>query len=212
MGVMPFHLEKGVMGLRFDYLTRSPEVRDDLRARLGGGADPFAVASSISIPWPGHPNISIDALGNNIGQFSQALDDLFSLNPAQFDAHERRRGREYQDDNNALELRNQDTPGNRAAFVGYWNAHAPPGSALRNQMRLAMLQALNPAPGEQNTRPRIDHWWDCTLPDGAAPQVITSFDVPHVARVFFCTPHFDNPPVRWPVESTRRRDPALPPR
>ena len=51
MGIMPFHLEKGVMGLRFDYLTRTQEVRDDLRSRLGAGADAFDIASGISITW-----------------------------------------------------------------------------------------------------------------------------------------------------------------
>ena len=100
---------------------------------------------------------------------------------------------------------NRDTPGNRAAFVGYWNVHAPLGSAPRNQMGQAILKALNPAPGEQNARLRIDYWWDCTLPDGDPPGVITSFDVPHVARVFFCTPHLDQAGgAPWPVESSVR--------
>ncbi len=205
MGIMPFHLEKGVMGLRFDYLTRTQEVRDDLRSRLEAGADAFDVASGISITWPGHPNIVIDALHDNFNAFKQALDDLVALNPAPLTTHERRTGGEYQQDNNGLDQRNRDTPGNRAAFVGYWNVHAPLGSAPRNQMGQAILKALNPAPGEQNARLRIDYWWDCTLPDGDPPGVITSFDVPHVARVFFCTPHLDQAGgAPWPVESSVR--------
>jgi len=213
MGVMPFHLEKGVMGLRFDYLTRSPEVRADLRTRLGGvGTDPFAVASSISIPWPGHPNISIDALGNNIGPFSQALDDLFALNAAQFDHHERRTGQEYQQDNNQLEPRNQDTPGNRGAFAGYWTWACRTYAGLQEEMRQAIHAAVTSA------KPRVDYWWDCTLRDNNPSRVITCFDLPLIARVFFCTPHLDpaappSPPSRVaPVESRVRRDPGLPSR
>ena len=116
MGIMPFHLEKGVMGLRFDYLTRSPEARQYLATQLGGGhpVDPFVVAANISIQ-----GLQINVLNDDMTTFMNALDGLCALNNYRFDAHERRTGQEYQEDNNALEPRNQDTPGNRAAFVGY---------------------------------------------------------------------------------------------
>jgi len=210
MGIMPFHLEKGVMGLRFDYLTRSPEARQYLATQLGGGppVDPFVVASNINIQ-----GIQINVLNDDITTFMNALDQLSALNNYRFDAHERRSGQEYQEDNNALEPRNQDTPGNRAAFVGYWTWAFAPGRspALKDDMRRAMHKALNSStPGPP--RPRIDHWWDCTLPDGSAPQVICSLDVPSIARVLFCTPHLDQAAALGPVESIRRRDPNYPPR
>jgi hypothetical protein len=41
MGTMPFHLEKGMMGLRLDYLTRSKKLRDSIYVRLMAGEDPF---------------------------------------------------------------------------------------------------------------------------------------------------------------------------
>jgi hypothetical protein len=187
---MPFHLEKGVMGLRFDYLARSPEVRTYLTTKLQvRGADPFAVASSISIPFPGNPNIDIDALNDDISVFRNALQELWRLNQDQFDEHERREPDQYSADNDALDPRNQDTPGNRQAFVGYWQNVAKP--ALKEEMRQAMLKALT------SNRPRIDHWWDCTQPDGDPPRVICSLDVPAVARVLFCTPHLG--PVESPI-------------
>ncbi|TMF06108.1 MAG: hypothetical protein E6I38_10740 [Chloroflexi bacterium] len=210
MGIMPFHLEKGVMGLRFDYLTRSPEARQYLATQLGGGhpVDPFVVAANISIQ-----GLQINVLNDDMTTFMNALDGLCALNNYRFDAHERRTGQEYQEDNNALEPRNQDTPGNRAAFVGYWTWAFAPGRspALKDDMRRAMQKALNSStPGPP--RPRIDHWWDCTLPDGSAPQVICSLDVPSIARVLFCTPHLDQAAALGPVESIRRRDPNYPPR
>jgi len=210
MGIMPFHLEKGVMGLRFDYLTRSPEARQYLATQLGGGhpVDPFVVAANISIQ-----GLQINVLNDDMTTFMNALDQLCALNNYRFDAHERRTGQEYQEDNNALEPRNQDTPGNRAAFVGYWTWAFAPGRspALKDDMRRAMQKALNSStPGPP--RPRIDHWWDCTLPDGSAPQVICSLDVPSIARVLFCTPHLDQAAALGPVESIRRRDPNYPPR
>lgn len=206
MGIMPFHLEKGVMGLRFDYLTRSPQVRAFFVGQLTpAGADPFAVASAISIPWPGGrvDPIVIDALNADFNTFKQALEDLWALDGYRFDAHERRRGSEYQDDNNALEPRNRDTPGNRQAFIGYWTNAAAANRGLKNVMRTAMLAALQTATAGP-PRPRIDYWWDCTLADGSPPTVIYSDQVPSIARVLFCTPH------AGVVESTVRG--ALPPR
>ena len=207
MGIMPFHLEKGVMGLRFDYLTRSPDARQYLAAQLvGGPVDPFVVAANINIQ-----GIQVDVLNNDMLTFMNALDGLHALNNYRFDPHERRTGQEYREDNDALEPRNQDTPGNRAAFVGYWTWASGQSPAVKNDMRRAMLRALNTAtPGPP--RPRIDHWWDCTLPDGSTPQVICSLDVPSIARVLFCTPHLDQAAALGPVESIRRRDANFPPR
>jgi len=178
---MPFHLEKGVMGLRFDYLMRSPEVRQFLLT--SPDPDPFHLVANINIQ-----GIQIDALHNDLNTFRHALDQLYSLNNYQFDSHERRRGSEYLDDNRALDQRNNDMPGNRQAFVNYWTNAAASDPGLTNVIRAAMRSALqNVTSGLP--RPRIDHWWDCTLPDGNPPTVIYSDQVPSIARVLFCTPH-----------------------
>ena len=60
MGAMPFHLEKGVLGLRMDYLSRSPAVRAHVVKRLQAGQDPFEVAASIDIPGVGVINVFTD--------------------------------------------------------------------------------------------------------------------------------------------------------
>jgi hypothetical protein len=181
MGIMPFHLEKGVMGLRFDFLMRSPEVRQFI---LGSpDPDPFHLAANINVG-----GIQIDALHDDLNTFKDALDQLYSLNNYQFDSHERRQGREYLDDNRALDQRNNDMPGNRRAFVDYWTNAAASNPGLTNVMRIAMRSALQSVTLGL-PRPRIDHWWDCTLPDGNPPTVIYSDQVPSIARVLFCTPH-----------------------
>ncbi len=186
MGTMPFHLEKGVMGLRFDYLTRSPQVRTFLLANLGPGADPFVVAENISVPNATGGFIQIKALTHTIQQFKAALQDLWNLDQTQFDAEERRQPHEYQADQIPLDTNNKDTGGNRLAFAGYWTLAVATNPYLKEEIRLAIVKALtNVGP----YRPRIDYWWDCTLPDGSPPRVICSLDVPAVARVLFCTPH-----------------------
>ena len=57
MGAMPFHLEKGALGLRMDYLTRSPAVRahvshayrrDKTRLKSPAASTSRALASSTS--------------------------------------------------------------------------------------------------------------------------------------------------------------------
>ena len=130
MGIMPFHLEKGVMGLRFDYLTRSPDARPYLAAQLvGGPVDPFVVAANINIG-----GIHIDVLNDDMTTFMNALDQLCALNNYRFDAHERRTGQEYQEDNNALEPRNQDTLGTERPLsaIGHGRLHL--AEALRSRM------------------------------------------------------------------------------
>jgi len=184
MGGMPFHLEKGCMGLRFDYLCRSQIVRQYLLAQLTPpGSDPFVVATNITVGA-----ITIDALNDTKQSFKAKLDLLEAADPGRFDAHERRSAGEYEFDQTHLLPLNKDTSGNRAAFVGYWTYKKQTCSNVVPDARAAMIEALTAAtPGLP--RPRMDFWWDCTLPDGACPTVVCSLDSPAVARVLFVTDH-----------------------
>src|SRR5437667_12860444 len=99
MGIMPFHLEKGVMGLRFDYLTRSPEARQYLATQLGGGhpVDLGVVAADISVQ-----GLQIKVLSDEMNTLMNAFDQLCGLNNYCFDANERMTGTAYEADNYAL--------------------------------------------------------------------------------------------------------------
>jgi hypothetical protein len=185
MGSMPFHLEKGVMGLRFDYLTRSPECRQVLLQNLQQpGADPFQVARNIQVASPSG-SIRINVIDDGMAGFTDRLQELWVLNPTQLPDHEERRTKaDYIRDESGLDARNRDTPGNRQAFVSYWETLAPQANPnIKAEMAQALVSALT------SGRQRIDYWWDCSQLDTDKPMVICSLDVPRVARVFFSTPH-----------------------
>src|SRR6266545_4443501 len=98
MGGMPFHLEKGCMGLRFDYLCRTQLVRQFLLAELtmNPNSDPFLIAENITIA--GVPT-TIHALTDSKTTFMARLEDLLLAEPAApFDPHERRSSADYQAD------------------------------------------------------------------------------------------------------------------
>lgn len=181
MGAMPFHLEKGVIGLRFDYLCRSQLVRQHVLARLHGGQNPFTISKTLD---PG--GIGIDAMGDSLSDFKKALDALLASDPTTVPG-ERRSGNDYDIDQRRLLGLNQDSGGNRDAFVKYWAVDAPGlNPNLKPEMTQAFIRALESL---NSTRQRIDFWWDCTMPDHNPPTVICSLDVPWIARVFFCTDH-----------------------
>ena len=180
-GGMPFHLEKGVIGLRFDYLCRSGLVRDHIRARLAANENPFRMSKTLNIN-----DIPIDAMGDSKSEFKKKLDALLVEDPVLV-PEERRSGDEYLIDQARLLGLNQDTAGNRDGFVQYWATTAPALNAnLQSDLRQALIQAIDSL---DSIRQRIDFWWDCTMPDHHPPTVITSLDVPWIARVLFCTDH-----------------------
>lgn len=180
-GGMPFHLEKGVIGLRFDYLCRSGLLRDHVRTRLHAGENPFTVSKTLD---PG--GIAIDAMGDSLSDFKKALDALLASDPATVPG-ERRSGNDYDIDQARLLGLNRDSAGNRDGFVRYWAVDAPPKNPnIKAEMSQALIRAIESL---TSTRQRIDFWWDCTMPDHDPPTVICSLDVPWIARVFFCTDH-----------------------
>lgn len=203
MGGMPFHLEKGCMGLRFDYLCRSQLVRQFLLAKLQAGGDPFVVAAHITVA-----GITIDALNESKGSFKTKLDQLETADPGRFDAEERRSGLEYDNDQTHLLPLNQDTAGNRYAFVTYWTNAKSNCSNVEGDARAAMVKALQAVgPGAPALpKPRMDFWWDCTLDNGECPTVQCSLDSPRVARVLFITDHPSAvaEPSRWKRARARR--------
>jgi len=192
MGGMPFHLEKGCMGLRFDYLCRSPLVRQFLWQQLQpAGSNPFLIAQNITVA-----GITFNVLNDSKTSFTAKLDPLEANDAGRFDGEERRSSSEYTSDQTALLPLNKDTSGNRAAFVGYWTNKQSTCANIVPDARAAMIEALEavtPGPPDFGLptlpRPRMDFWWDCTLQDGECPMVRCSLESPRVARVLFITDH-----------------------
>ena len=201
-GGMPFHLEKAVLGLRLDYLTRSPAVRQHVLARLQNDLEnPFVVATNISVPGMS----TINALTDMKAEFTQKLNDLLQVDPNPPSSHhDRRTGAEYlQDQNTYLLPPNKDNAGNRQAFMRYWQSKM--NQALIDQARQAFIIALTSLNSE---RTRIDHWWDCSLNDGTPPMIITSLESPGIARVLFITDHEPVEPPDTPMRGAPDPDPV----
>lgn len=175
MGTMPFHLEKGVLGLRMDYLCRSPAVRDHVVARLQAGEDPFEVAASISIPGVPVINVFMDRKAD----FVTGLDSLKEADPTPDSPYERRSGREYWDDQQHLMRANNDSTGNRDNFSAYWLQRR---ALVAGVMREKLIQALT------STKHHIDFWWECSLEEGEDPTVYV-METPGAAHVLFVTDH-----------------------
>jgi hypothetical protein len=194
MGTMPYHLEKGVLGLRMDYLTRSPAVRAHVLQRLQAGEDPFVVAGDINIP--GVPTINVFI--NLKADFAARLDALLNADPDPPDSdHERRSGTRYLEDQRNLMPRNDDRTANRNRFEQFWRGHQ--NGSLTDQMRDVLVSALS------SGREHIDYWWECGLPEGSPPQVLL-FETDGAAHVFFSTDHRPVEPI-----NTAITDPEDPP-
>ncbi len=195
---MPFHLEKGVLGLRLDYLTRSPAVRNHVLLRLLAGEDPFVVAATINVLNVGNINVFTDKKAD----FVRKLDDLLDQDWTDYDPHGKRSGQDYwQDQKDNLRPANNDNTGNRNAFAGFWG---PRQHVVRHAMRLALIRALT------SGKSHIDYWWECSLPEGSDPTVMV-LETPGAAHVLFVT---DHGPVEDPATGVRGRpdpDPQFPP-
>jgi hypothetical protein len=185
------------MGLRFDYLTRSPLVRAHLLQQFQApNPDPLAISRNITAG-----GVTINALDDTKTEFEGKLDVLHGADPGDR-PHEPRRGSEYEADQLHLLPRNRDTTLNRVAFVGYWTNALNQYPSLSTEMAQALVTGLTAVTPVGGPRERMDHWWDCTLRDGTPPTVICSLEIPSVARIFYCTPH----------EGAVEPDPLLPPR
>ena len=172
MGFMPNSLYKGTIGLRLDFLSRYPSVRLEVATRLEAGESPLTVVSDIHAK-----GIKIDALNDSKADFIKKLNFLNSRDEIVDPSHDRS-GRVYHASDAHLHPRNQDSGGNRKAFLQYWIDNGD--QALINVMRTELLKALN------STHKRIDFYWDCSLHTPSAPTVLT-VEMRPVVRVLFRT-------------------------
>ena len=190
MGTMPFHLEKGVLGLRMDYLCRSPAVRAHVVERLQAGQDPFEVAASINVPGVNVINVFADRKAD----FVAKLDSLKQADPTPDDRYERRSGRSYWDDQQHLMKANNDNTGNRDNFAAYWFQRR---AIVANVMREALIRALT------SGKHHVDFWWECSLDEGSDPTVHV-METPGAVHVLFVTDHTpvepSNTDTRLPID------------
>ena len=190
MGTMPFHMEKGVLGLRMDYLSRSPAVRDHVVRRLRDDQeDPFVVAASINIPGVGPINVFTDKKA----EFVAKLDALLQEDPTPPDPYSRRSGEDYWLDQRELRKANNDGTGNRDKFAEYW-LDPQRRAAVTGQLRDVLIAALT------SDKHHVDYWWECSLEDGEPPQV-TLQETLGAAHVLFMT---DHSPVQRPDTPERK--------
>jgi hypothetical protein len=191
---MPYHLEKGVLGLRLDYLTRSPAVQQQVLERMQAREDPFVVVTDININGVGRINVFADSRS----EFKEKLDLLLAVDPTPPDPYNRRSGNQYQADHQALKAANNDNPGNRDAFIKYWmdpNNRAAVSEPLKDVLIAALTSG----------RHHIDYWWECSLEDGEPPQVMV-FETPGAAHVLFITDHGPVQPMTTGVRGTPEAD------
>jgi hypothetical protein len=177
MGTMPFHLEKGVLGLRLDYLTRSPAVRAHVLQRLEAQEDPFVVVTDINIPGVG----TINVFTNTRSDFATKLDALLQVDPTPADPYNRRSGRDYIGDHGHLNRANNDNTGNRGRFAEYW-LDPDRRQRVTSQLSQVLRSALD------STKHHVDYWWECSLEHGEGPDVMM-FETPGAAHVLFLTDH-----------------------
>jgi hypothetical protein len=180
-GNMPFHLEKGPLGLRMDYLAKIDEVRSNVLDRIRGTQlqqpeDFWLVARSISAN-----GVEINLLEDDRNVFSAKLNQL---SPGAGDA--------YLVEQALLRPFNRDSTGNRNRFVAFWEGRK--GNAeLMAAIRQAVITSLE-------STSELDVWWECTLRDNppSEPAVAVSTELPEVTRLMFRTDH--SPVVPEPLD------------
>jgi hypothetical protein len=175
---MPFHLEKGPLGLRMDYMAKIPAVKAAALAQLSppNNADPFNIAVSLTVG-----PVTISLFDDDRYAFAGKLDQLSAtLNLAQ--SPNKTFGDEYLEEQALLRPLNQDSTGNRTAFKKFWLNAIKKNSPLVGAIRSALVDALKAGS-------ELDVWWECTLPDNTGPDVAVSTDLQEVARLMFRTDH-----------------------
>jgi len=170
-GNMPFHMEKGPLGLRMDYVAKIGEIRQSVLDRILGTPlqlppeDFWLVAKSISAN-----GVTINLLEDDRNVFAAKLNQL---SPGAGDA--------YLTEQALLRPFNRDSTGNRSRFVAYWEERKG-NTQLMEALRQAIISSLE-AGGE------LDVWWECTLPDDTEPSVAVSTELAEVTRLMFRTDH-----------------------
>jgi len=157
MGVMDIaDREKMVIGLRLEYLSRSAEVREDVRSRLSS-VDPFVIADSISVPDPsGSGTIDFKVFSDTRDVFAENLQKLLGGTA----------GEEYIVDQNSIVPYNSDHTGNRDRIKNWWQGlSAPAFVRIRDELTDALDKAL-----KRNLPIRI--FWCCELSFGSEPTIV----------------------------------------
>lgn len=167
-GNMPFHLEKGALGLRMDFLIKVPAVKAEVLRRLKAGDQLWSIASAIAVD-----GVTIDLFGDPQAEYAGKLDQL---TPGGGE------GGDYLMKQALLRPLNQDSTGNRSSFAQFWQNALSQNPALPDQLRQELIIALE-------SGREVDFWWECSLPTPSSPQVKTSLDLPEIARVMFRTDH-----------------------
>lgn len=189
MGFMPHSLEKGPIGLRLDYLAQFQSVRDDVRGRLNDyletGSEsyhPIAVMKSVQSNLP-TSGLEVDVLDDSKSLFIKKLNyQLARERTIDPDWSHVGDGRHYVTHNSYLHEYNQDHAGNRVGFMGWWMGSRPANSGVFTDIASATVEAIDAG------RPRLEFWWDCSLPHGATPTA-EAVILDTIARVLFRTDH-----------------------
>lgn len=177
MGFMPFHIEKGAIGLRLDHLCRHGPTRQHVIERLQAGDNPLTIAQNI----PGPDGTPIKVLSDDRLTFEAALDTL--LGPG--------KGAAYRSDAAHLRHLNRDNPPDRESFATFWTKAIGNNPALIDEMRMKILEALqaNDATGSPK---EVQFWWECTLPTPSSARV-EHLELPETMYVFFRTDEVPTP-------------------
>jgi hypothetical protein len=191
---MPFHLEKGPLGLRMDYMAKVPAIREEALSRLQAGDSPWEVGSALEVN-----GVTISLFNHNRNDFAARLDQISGNATMQFYDEEMSLGAAYLEEQSLLRPLNRDSTGNREKFVEWWTDKGEGNVALEDAIRNALIDALQPLETE------LDVWWECTLhePD---PGVAVSKQFTEVTRLMFRT---DHTPVVREVAGQAPRAPDL---
>ena len=174
---MPFHLEKGPLGLRMDYMAKVPAIRERALERLQNNESPWDVGTALEVN-----GITISLFNDNRNDFAAKLNQISGDLTMQFYDETMTLGAAYLEEQALLRPLNRDSTGNREKFVEYWSDKGEGNAALETAVRNALIDALQPLNVE------LDVWWECTLhePD---PGVAVSKQFTEVTRLMFRTDH-----------------------
>jgi len=167
-GNMPFHLEKGALGLRMDFLIKVQAVRAEVLSKLRAGEPLWTIAGAIDVG-----GINVNLFDDRQADFAAKLDEL---TPGGGE------GADYLTKQALLRPLNQDSTGNRSSFAQFWQNAISENPGLGDELRQQLIVALE-------SGREVDFWWECSLPTPSSPQVKTSLDLPEIARVMFRTDH-----------------------
>lgn len=177
-GNMPFHLEKGPLGLRMDYMAKIPAVRTAALALLNGQADPWAIGTSLEVN-----GVTISLFNDNRNVFADKLNTIAAGGvTVEIYGVEMLPGDGFLAEQALLRPFNRDSTGNRNKFTDFWEDAKTKNPELVAAVRTALTTALG---GEVE----LDVWWECTLADDTDPGVHVSTELAEVRRLMFRTDH-----------------------